>query len=96
MTAPRLLVALAATFLLLGYLIGYADSKHTWERMRRAFATNLHELEARVIGLQNRLSRDPERAAMDHGEIFVINQIENLTRQMREDITDRQTTETDR
>lgn len=95
MIDPKILVALAITFVLLGYLIGYADAKHTWERMRRAFATNLHELESRIVGLQRRLAKDPQRAAMDHGEIHVINQIENLTRQMREDITQRQERDTE-
>lgn len=87
---PEHALFLALIMAVAGYLIGHADAKRTWEKMRERFALHVGELETRVIGLQRRLSRDPERAAMDHGEIFVINQIENLTRQMRDDITERQ------
>jgi len=81
-----LVLGACAVFLLIGFLIGRWYTLQRFLNNQRTLETAVSDLEVRVTELNNQLNEDPIRAALNHGQRIVINQMEVLLKTMREAI----------
>lgn len=73
------LTVLALTCGILGYQAAIYQSRH----VRRLMNEQVTELELRIATLNIEIATDPERAWIDHGQRYVLHQIENSLRDIR-------------
>lgn len=71
---------------LLMFLLGYEAAIHWWRHKRRMIEATVKSLEANMLTLQAQLDKDPARAGINHGQLYILNQIENFTALLKEQI----------
>lgn len=79
-----IIVVVAITCLVGGYVLGKINTE-------RRIATDLSQLEHRVASLNWHLQQDPQRALLDHGMTYVLNDMDALIQKTRRDMKIRQT-----
>ena len=85
-------IAVATLF----YGIGYFDAQHIHLKARQILEDSVTELELSVSNLNQRLATDPERAAIDHGMTYALNQMTHLIDEIRDAINHRVSQEKER
>jgi hypothetical protein len=70
----------------IGFAVGWEGAVHHYREARKKLVASIESLEVEVNNLNTRLSEDPLRAAMSHGQTYVLNQIEVLIHKLRESI----------
>lgn len=77
-----ILLVIAATF----FVIGWESAVHSYREARNRLVTSIDQLEIEVSKLNHRLEEEPLRAAMSHGQLYILNQFEALLTRLRESI----------
>jgi len=86
MIATNIAIILAIVGLIVGLAIGWDSAIYHNHRVRRTLESDVRHLETEVATLNEKLAEDPQRASIDHGQRYVLNQVQTLLDRIREAI----------
>lgn len=68
------------------YTVGYFDAVSRWNKSRKNLEAAIAELEEQVVAVNEQLAEDPQRASIDMGKRYVLNQLQTAIDHLRQEV----------